>query len=148
MDESEKSIRQVWNQTRVPVIYKTGKRENLMVKLPYNAENREWLREIGRRKPEWVKEQRYWSVPRAWFNDLVRRCIQRYDQVYLIQPHREQEKCAPACWNAEGIDCECSCQGAHHGEQNPAGRWYVISETFAARWRDRKLAVRLVRANA
>jgi hypothetical protein len=30
----------------------------------------------------------------------------------------------------------CSCLGAHHGEGHPGGRWYIVSETCAVRWKN------------
>ncbi len=80
----------------------------------------------------------------AWFSDLVERCLDRYGKVYIIQPFREQEKCAPACMNATGHDCQCSCMGANHGAGLAGGRWKVIDEAFATRWGDELIACRLL----
>jgi hypothetical protein len=115
-----------------------------MIHLPYHADNRIWLRGDHRRKPIWNAEYRCWEVPQSWFEDVVTQCIHRFGSVYVIQPYRVQEKCAPACWNAQGFECECSCLGANHGCQNPTGNWRVISETFAVRWHDQQLACRLI----
>jgi hypothetical protein len=35
-----------------------------------------------------------------WLNDLVERSLKRYKKAYIIQPFREQAKCAPACMYA------------------------------------------------
>ena len=98
----------------------------------------------GRIKPVWLKDEKYWELPQAWFDSLVKRCLQRFGKVYIIQPYHAQEKCAPACWSAEGEVCECSCMGANHGSGHPGGRWKVVSDTFATRWAGRDLACRLL----
>jgi hypothetical protein len=62
--------------------------------------------------------------------------------VWVIQPYREMEKCAPACWNAKGDWCECSCLGVNHGAGQPGG-FTVITEYFAFRWSEVEYATRL-----
>lgn len=137
-------ILRVWRQAKIPVVYRQGGSNPLLVRIPYAKDNRVWLQAGRRNKPAWIKEHGAWEVPKAWFDDVVAACLAKYRQVYVIQPYRVQEKCAPACWNAQGYECQCSCMGVHHGEQTPAGRWRVISDTFAVRWHDRELACRLI----
>lgn len=134
----------LWRQTDIPVIYRPGGAKSLKVHLPYRADNKSWLQHGKRFKPIWHSVQKCWEVPKAWFDEIVRLCLVRFDRVYVIQPYREQEKCAPACWNAKGFECECSCMGENHGQQNPIGSWRVISETFAVSWKARQLACRLI----
>ena len=129
-------------QRRIPVVYlkPSGK---LWVRLPYAEGNKEWLRDDRRSRPKWEPDGEYWKIPKAWFDDFIRRTLERFGSVYVIQPFREQEVCAPACWNAKGFECQCSCMGANHGSQNSEG-WRVIAETFAVRWETRELACRLI----
>ena len=134
----------VWKQKTVPVIFRPGGKRPLMVEFSYGPGNREWLREGHRAKPQWNDRFKCWEVPRSWFEDVARRLLRRFGRVYIIQPFRLQEKCAPACWNATGPECECSCMGEHHGSGNPPGKWYVVSETFAVRWEERRYACRLI----
>lgn len=47
--------------------------------------------------------------------------------------------------NALGDECQCSCMGEHHGSQGPAGRWKVVSNSFATRWGESAVACRLIR---
>ena len=80
----------------------------------------------------------------SWYDWLARRLLYKYSAVYLIQLYREQQKCAPACWNAEGLHCECSCMGENHGSGHPGERWREVSETFAFEWGPTKYACRLL----
>jgi hypothetical protein len=94
--------------------------------------------------PLWVKNEKYWEFPKSWFNDFVNRALERFEKVYIIQPFREQEKCAPACMKAKGHECECQCMGANHGAGDK-GRWFVVSESFATSWGSSQLACRLLK---
>lgn len=137
-------MRRIWNQTTIPVVLRrSGKGERLRVRLPYSTGNRAWLRNGKRANLQWVADGRYWELPKAWFNDFVDRALAKYGKLYIIQPYREQEKCAAACLNAQGYECQCSCMGANHGAGND-GSWFEVSETFATRWGEHKLACRLM----
>lgn len=145
MEHSEaERLRTVWNQDATPVLLRRGKGKALRVRLPYRATNRAWLRKDRRSIPKWDSSRQFWEVPQAWFNPLVRESLATFERVYIIQPYRDQEKCAPACWNAEGDECQCSCMGANHGMQSPGGSWKVVSDAFATRWGAEELACRLV----
>ena len=136
-------LRSVWEQRAVPVVFR-GESGPLIVRLPFSADNYVWLRNGNRNKPKWNSKLICWEIPLAWFEDVIRRAVDRYDQAYVIQLHREQQKCAPACWNAGGLHCECSCLGANHGGGHPGGNWYEVSETFACEWGPKQYACRLI----
>ena len=138
-----RDVMEIWNQRRIPVVVRLPG-DPIRVRLPYDAGNMEWLRNDRRSRPEWSKQRERWSIPRAWFDDTVKRTIERFGQVYVIQPYREMEKCARPCWEAKGFECECSCKGEFHGSQDPTG-WREITETFAVRWGDRQYACRLIK---
>lgn len=144
-DAKERQRRlQIWNQNTIPVVLRrTGKGERLRVRLPFDKTNREWLSAGHRSSPEWNESEECWELPKAWFNDFVNRALDRFGRVYIFQPFREQEICAPACQNAEGHECECSCMGQNHGAGNN-GSWFEVSETFATRWGTREIACRLL----
>jgi len=126
---------EVW-RTQSPLVWRgLGP---LKVRLPYASGNRALLRGRRGRNPIWRPVERYWEVPTAWFTRLCRELMGQFGHVYVVQPHRKREVCAPACWNARGLECECSCMGDHHGEGQPGGRWYVVSESCAVRWRERE----------
>ncbi|WP_085642645.1 hypothetical protein [Thalassospira sp. MCCC 1A03138] len=144
IDKNELKLREIWNQGNIPVILRRGgKGQRLRLRLPFSKSNRLWLQNGRSNSPTWVANGNYWEVPKAWFNDLVERSLERYGKLYVIQPYREQEKCAPACWNAQGHECQCSCMGANHGAGNDES-WFVVSETFATRWGDQQIACRLM----
>ena len=131
-------LKDIWAQSRIPVVLRRdGAGEQLRVRLPHDKSNRQWLQN-GRPKSHgaiWFgdMDKRYWELPKAWFNDFVDRALVRYGRLYVIQPYREKEICAPACWNAVGHECQCSCMGYNHGSGNAEG-FFEVSETFAVRW--------------
>ena len=142
----EYRIKAIWNQEDIPVVLRRGGLgDRPRLRLPYADDNRQWLRNDRRDPPVWKNDLRCWEIPKAWFNDFVARGLKRYGRLYVIQPYREQEKCAPACMRATGHECECSCMGANHGSNGGAG-WFEVSDTFATCWGERHLACRLMTA--
>lgn len=145
MIESERErLAQVWQQSSIPVLFRQGVGKPLLMRLPYSATNRAWLRRDARTNPIWNPEGKRWELPKAWFGRLVEQSLETYGRVYIIQPYHEQEKCAPACWNAEGDECQCSCMGVNHGSQSSGASWKIVSDAFATRWSDTQIACRLV----
>ena len=143
-DKQRLRLTRIWKQKTIPVLFRKGKGHPLLVNLPFSNNNRAWLKQDRRNHPRWNAKFKCWEVPMAWFNDVISETLSRYGKLYIIQPFREQEKCAPACWNAKGHECQCSCMGANHGSQGPNGNWLVITDAFATRWHEKKLACRLV----
>jgi hypothetical protein len=146
-------LKRIWRQDELPVVVRKGAGYPLQVKLPHPRNDFEWTTSARRwlraphprgRIPEWRQNYRGWEVPKAWFNDLVERLLARYGRLYVVQPYREQEKCAPACMNAVGHECQCSCMGANHGAGGPSAGWFTVSETFSTRWGEEHLACRLM----
>lgn len=148
MDENR--INDAWNQKTIPVLYRRGAPEPLLARLPQGDgaleinKVRNWLRRPRGHEPTWNDEKRYWQVPRTWFKHLPQQCVERFGSVYIIQPFREKEVCARACWEATGEECNCSCMGEHHGSQQPNGSWKEVSDAFAVQWNGRHLACRLL----
>lgn len=132
----------IWRNGRVPVIFKPDKSEPILVRIPFTTDNREWLLGSGRRI-QWLNDYKAWELPVSRFSELVRLALARYGSVYLIQAFRRLQKCAPACWKAEGPDCECSCMGENHGTGRALE--YEVSDTFAFEWGKRQLACRLLK---
>jgi hypothetical protein len=148
MEPQDPRLGQIWRQARIPVVFRQAAGRPTLVRLPYSEDNRVWVKGQKRHRPRWNTEYKCWETPAAWFDELIRRAIERYGRVYVIQLYREQQKCAPACWNAEGYHCECSCMGANHGTGHPGGHWHEVSETFAFQWGTKKYACRLIAAKS
>ena len=150
MDTSQipAAIQGQWQNPTIPIILRRKAKESkLVVRLPYRDDNRPWLVGLasGRRRPavKWSPTEKAWHTPRNWLNCLVDGALERYGKLYLVQPFREFEKCAPACRNANGHECQCSCMGANHG-QGDGGGWFDVSEVFSFRWGDEQAAIRLM----
>lgn len=139
-------IKKAWNQDKIPVVVRTNKKgSKLHVRIPGGETERRWINSIGKSSGIWIGDKRYWQLPKTWFNDFVNRALDRYRQLYVIQPYRVLEKCAPACQNATGHICQCSCMGAHHGAGND-GSWFEVTDAFSGRWGEEELACRLMKA--
>lgn len=147
MELQDPKLREIWAQKTIPVVYRQGKPKPILLRLPYATDNREWLKGDNRRDPKWGPKYKCWETPRSWFDDIIKRSLRRFGRVYVIQPYQAHQKCAPACWNATGFECECSCMGANHGSGHPAGKWRVVSEAFAVQWNSREYACRLIVAS-
>lgn len=137
--------KEVWrNHSRHTPVVLRRRGKPVRLRMPYGDMNRLWLHSFGRRKPVWDRVGRFWELPASWFDRLVEGLLVRFGEVYVIQEYREQEKCAPACLNAKGFDCVCSCMGANHG-QGDDGSWFTVSDTFAFRQGDLRLSCRLLK---
>lgn len=139
-----KKLKQVWSQGLIPVVLRrNGRGERVRFRMPVGDSDALRFWSDKRTEPDWNSRLMCWEIPKAWFNDFVNRALRRFGKVYIIQPYREQEICAPACQNARGHECQCSCMGQHHGAGSD-GSWFEVSETFATRWGNRHLACRLL----
>ncbi len=138
----EKSVASIWGNRMIPVIGAPHRRGELRVRIPFSRTNRMFLR-VGAIWPSWNKRDKCWDLPRAHLDRVARRIVGVYGSVYVIQTRRDTETCAPACWNADGLECECACNGASHGSANDDG-WYVVSDSFACKSGDKHHAVRLL----
>lgn len=136
-------INYILQQKTVPVAIRMGTGHPLTVRVPYATDNMAWLQAGRRNRPKWKREQQEWEIPASWFNGFVDRALSRYGKLYVIQPYREMEKCADACMNAQGHECQCSCMGANHGSGGGHG-WFKVNEAFSFRWGVSTLACRLM----
>jgi hypothetical protein len=145
MTDREK-LEGIWKQKVIPVIFRKEDAP-LMFKVPFVKDDYEWIRNERRNKPTWLKKYSCWEIPKKWFNDSVNRSLQRWGKIYIIQPFHQQEKCAPACAQAIGHICECSCMGENHGSGGLGAEWYEVSDAFATKWHQAELACRLLVAS-
>jgi hypothetical protein len=148
-------IETVFSQNSFPVVYKpcNGK---LQVKIPYPyniyawvcsllpTKQRSWRRPPPPRGLEWEPSHKVWLIPRSRFEHVTKQLLDKFNGVILLQCHREKQTCAPACWNARGLECECSCMGANHGTGQPDGRWYILGDAYAVQWEDEKLSCQIL----
>lgn len=141
------NARDAWRQSEqfgaIPAVYKPGRTRPLMVRIPYREGNSRFIQADHQHRQRWNKQFRCWETPQSWFEAIVLRLLNEFGQTFVIQEYRQQEKCAPACWNAKGFDCVCSCMGANHGRE-PDGKWFTVSDTCAMHWRERELSCRLL----
>lgn len=125
-----------------PTVYRS--REDTVVWTPFRPGNKGLIK-IGRNRPKWHPSDKSWHCPKAHFEELVQVLMREFRGVYVIQHINKHEVCAPACRNAKGLHCECSCNGKNHGSGNDSG-WYDVSETFSVRHIGDDLAVRFIKA--
>jgi len=138
------NAKSVWDNGSIPVILRRGKSQPVRLRIPFAKDNRAWLKNAPKKKePVRNAEGKYWELPHSRFNELVRMILERFGKIYIIQPYQEKEVCSPSCMNAVGFECECSCMGANHGTGNTGG-WFEVSDAFAVRYGDTKLACRLL----
>jgi hypothetical protein len=138
------TLRSIWKQNKIPVLYTRGEGYPLLIRLPDGLATQHWLRGGRHHSPKWVPQFSCWETPRAWFDSLVQQLLRRFRFLYIIQPRRDQTTCARSCWEAKGDDCECKCLGEFHGKSRPGGRWFEVTETLAFQWGEKTLAYRLI----
>lgn len=127
------NVNEIWGNKVIPVVYRRSGKNDIWVRLPFSKDNRSFLGGGTRKQePVWNAEKKVWSLPRSRFNDVVDLILRRHGKAYIIQPYVDTEKCAPACRNATGHECQCSCLGANHGSGND-GSWFDISDSLALR---------------
>src|SRR5262245_1520086 len=70
--------REIWKQKNIPVVFRPGGNNSLMVKFPVTQKDRDrdWLHEGHRKEPAWHEHYECWIVPRSWFEDVTRRLLQ------------------------------------------------------------------------
>jgi hypothetical protein len=143
ISDAPELVRKLWQQNKLPVVYRP-RQGKLAVKLPYREDNQIWLKGGGSRRPKWHPEGKYWETPAAWYERVVRQSMVRFGGTYTIRPVQDLSKCAPACWNALGPDCHCSCEGENHGKGTGGRRWNVINESLAVEWGPERLRCTLL----
>ncbi|MCP5557290.1 MAG: hypothetical protein H7A55_06020 [Verrucomicrobiaceae bacterium] len=160
MKADDPRLLEVWTQKEIPVLFRrhlkgaksdandASNAGGVLVKLPKHVTISETELRGGKRnhKPEWLKNFSAWRLPDRRFNELIELCLRRCQAVYSIHPYRPQKKCAPACYNASGFACDCACMGENHGQGDPGGAWWIVSEAFACQWQEKEYACRLLTA--
>jgi hypothetical protein len=94
---------------------------HVIARLPPMKGNRRWLHEtVGIRSPELRGDR--WHLPRNCLTRLVTAAVDRYGYVVLVRDVSRLSRCTRACQEATGLECQCSCMGAYHGESS--GAWF------------------------
>jgi hypothetical protein len=101
----------------------------LIVKVPYQrgdpAGNREMLRGILPERAQigaYDYGNRAYRIGRGQLGRLLVGLLDHYIEVEVSIFGRSSERCAEACWTAQGSECDCSCAGAYHGIRLAPGR--------------------------
>lgn len=102
----------------------------VIAKIPPRKGNRHWLHEtVGIRSPEFDGDR--WKLPRSSLVRLVTAAIDRYGFIVLWRDMSRLSQCTRACLEATGVECQCSCLGAHHG-QDAAGWFERVGDVVVA----------------
>jgi len=94
---------------------------HVIARIPSLKGNRRWLHEtVGIRSPELRGDR--WHLPRNCLMRLVTAAVDRYGHAVLCRDVSRLSRCTRACQEATGPECQCSCMGAHHGQES--GAWF------------------------
>lgn len=130
MEITDEKFRQIWRQSNVPVIVRQEQPMPVLIHLPDSDKSEWWIPEGKRTTLSWNAQLECWETPRSWFNEMIQLSLKRYGDVQVVQLYRKIRKCVPACWNATGDDCECSCGGGNHGTRQPLAKGKTASDIF------------------
>jgi hypothetical protein len=93
----------------------------VIAKIPPRKDNFQWLHtSVAIRSPHRVGG--YWHLPRNCLTRLVTAAVDRYGYAAVLRDISALSRCTKACLQAIGSECNCSCYGAHHGQDS--GAWY------------------------
>ncbi|MGW4910805.1 endonuclease domain-containing protein [Streptomyces sp. NPDC004270] len=102
----------------------------VIAKIPPRKGNRSWLHEtVGIRSPKLDDDR--WKLPRSCLVRLVTAAIDRYGYIVLWRDMSKLSQCTRACLEATGVECQCACLGAHHG-QDAAGWFERVGDAVVA----------------
>jgi hypothetical protein len=94
---------------------------HVIAKIPPVKGNHRWLHEtVGIRSPR--LDGGRWHLPRNCLLRLVTAAVDRYGYIVVCRDMSRLSRCTRACQEAEGLECDCSCMGAYHGENSAA--WF------------------------
>jgi hypothetical protein len=97
-------------------------RDGLVIaRIPAMKGNRRWLHETVRiRSPRLAGDR--WYLPRNCLVRLVTAAVDRYGYIVVSRDMSRLSRCTRSCLEATGMDCDCSCLGAYHGQNS--GGWF------------------------
>lgn len=87
----------------------------VIANIPARKGNKRWL--CG---PVSVKSPRFdgerWHLPRNCLTRLVTAAVDRYGYIAVWRDMSKLSHCNKRCLEATGVECDCACMGAFHGE--------------------------------
>ncbi len=146
-------MRQLWTNVLHPILYRPGDSKPLMLRLAapgkskpqiHSVEEFQFLFRPKHHHPRWDMAKRHWELPNSWLDWIVRRVVQEKGTLYLVQYMNSFQTCSRQCQEAKGFDCECSCMGARHGENDIDSGWYEVTDLFAVKSEGQQLSCRLI----
>ena len=146
-------MRQLWKDVRYPILYRPGDSKPLMLRLAkptkikpqiHSVEEYQFLFRPNHHHPKWDMMKRHWELPNAWLDHAIEKVVKDRGVLYLVQRIKSHQTCSRQCQEAKGFDCECSCMGVRHGENNIDSGWFEISDYFAVKSEGEKLSCRLI----
>lgn len=143
---SDRPLESIWRQSRFPALFRRGVGFKLWVRIEQSHENYELIK-INRSIPQWIEKKVCYEVPADWFDKLVPILLRKFNFLYIIQPYREREECAPSCKSAKGHECDCPCLGRYHGAGYSGNGWFEVSEAYEVRWGELRWGCRLLKSN-
>lgn len=90
----------------------------VVAKIPARKGNRRWLREAVRIRSPHLAEDGRWYLPRNCLGKLVVAAVDRYGYVVVCRDMSRLSRCTRLCLEATGVECNCSCLGAYHGQDS------------------------------
>lgn len=146
--------KKAWNQSAVPVILRRKKKDGhnpkLRIRIPSQSGAYEILK--GRNKhnhnPRFDEKGKYWELAYDRLDEMVKILAIHFGSVILMQPIRHKQVCARTCMEAQGFECECSCLGENHGSQNMNSSWYEVYDTYAVKYGEEEISLKVISAKA
>lgn len=127
-------ISKIWGQSKIPVIKRLTKGK-IKIHTPYAPDNRKLLTVDAQNEPHWNTQLKQWELPLKHLTHTVESLLRKYKSLYIIQPYNEKQVCTASCKDAIGYICECSCNGANHGNGVMGKDWFVVSDHFAIKYK-------------
>jgi len=89
----------------------------VIAKIPPMKVNKRWLRQAVR-----IRSRTSTATGGICLVRLVTAAVDRYGYIVVCRDMSKLSRCTRACLEATGIDCNCSCLGARHGQDS--GGWF------------------------
>lgn len=103
----------------------------LRIHMPYRNDTRRKFLALGIR-PVWDAKHKQWRVSRERMQEVLHLLFTLYGPGLVIVRGHAQEQCDTRCQRAKGLDCVCSCAGAHHRAMNEDA-WTQVGATVLVR---------------